>query len=132
MSKVPIGCSVIIYDSKSRILVQLRDREAKLNPLVHGLFGGGIKPSEAPYQAAERELAEELNLNEFNIAYFGLNEGGHYVYSQKVSSTELEKLAREKPKEGIEAVIITKETLDDFKYAPTHKTVIEAFWKQNL
>lgn len=43
--------------------VQRRSRDAKRNPDLFGLFGGGIETGETPEQGLHREIKEELNID---------------------------------------------------------------------
>lgn len=46
-----------------RVFVQRRSIDAKRNPDVFGLFGGGIEAGETPEQGLHREIIEELNID---------------------------------------------------------------------
>jgi len=45
------------------VFVQRRSTDAKRNPGVFGLFGGGIESGETPEQGLQREILEELNID---------------------------------------------------------------------
>ena len=52
---------VILEDEFGRILLQLRDNIPRIaNPNQWGLFGGRIETGEIPFEAALREIEEEL------------------------------------------------------------------------
>ena len=62
--KTPLsGCNVIVTDLKGDILM-LRH---SYGPPVWGLPGGGVKRGEDPRHAAQRELLEELGINDDNL-----------------------------------------------------------------
>lgn len=52
---------IILYDSKSRVLLQHRDNKTKVLPGYWAFFGGSIKKNETPLSAVRREALEELN-----------------------------------------------------------------------
>ena len=52
-----------LYDTDSRrVLLQLRDDKAPVNPNKWGLFGGGREENETPKECFIREMEEELAL----------------------------------------------------------------------
>ena len=51
---------LVLIDSTSRVLMQLRDARASYYPCRWGFFGGGIEPGETPELALKREAYEEL------------------------------------------------------------------------
>jgi 8-oxo-dGTP pyrophosphatase MutT (NUDIX family) len=54
---VRLGVNAVIVDGTGRVLLALRDR-----PPIWNLPGGGVEPGEAPWDAAVREVAEEVGL----------------------------------------------------------------------
>lgn len=54
--------AVLVVDAQGRILLQLRDANAPIEPNCWGLPGGSIEPGEDPKEAAHRELMEETGL----------------------------------------------------------------------
>lgn len=51
---------LILYDSKNRILLQHRTKDAPMYPDYWGFFGGRIEEGESAEQAVRREAIEEL------------------------------------------------------------------------
>ncbi|MBI5050399.1 MAG: NUDIX domain-containing protein [Nitrospirae bacterium] len=61
----------LIYESKEKILMQLRDFKVWIShPGVWALFGGNIKSGETPEAAVIRELREELDFSANPLIYF--------------------------------------------------------------
>ena len=54
---------ILIERNDGKLLFQLRDNHAILNPNRWGIFGGGIEKNESPIEAIKRELKEELSLD---------------------------------------------------------------------
>jgi len=70
-AKAPLtGCQVVIEDGSGAILL-LRH---SYGPKVWALPGGGVAKGEYPKAAAQREMAEELNLDLAEISYAGMLE----------------------------------------------------------
>lgn len=57
-----LGCSVIIRNLDGKYLLQFRDSDAPLYPLLWDFFGGGIEEGETAIECVIRELEEELEL----------------------------------------------------------------------
>jgi 8-oxo-dGTP diphosphatase len=53
---------VLLVDPQGRILMQHRDRNAKVSPTQWAFPGGRIEPGETPDAAARREVLEETGL----------------------------------------------------------------------
>ena len=53
---------VVLPYAGGRVLMHLRDRNAKYNPEMWGFFSGGVEPGETPMECALREIEEEINL----------------------------------------------------------------------
>ena len=75
--KITDGAKIFIKnDTLNKFLFVLRDDKPDIpNPNMWGLFGGGIEPNESPLETIKRELAEEINIDVFNIKE---------IYSKKV------------------------------------------------
>ena len=58
-------CSVaiIVTNTEGKLLLQKRDILARKNPGKVSFFGGAIEKNETPYEAAQRELREELGIS---------------------------------------------------------------------
>jgi len=57
------GAIVIVKDSKNRFYLHQRKHTKKIYPLKWGIgAGGGVKAGESSYEAAKRELNEELGI----------------------------------------------------------------------
>jgi 8-oxo-dGTP diphosphatase len=52
---VRLGVNAVIVDDSGRVLLALRDR-----PPIWNLPGGGVEPGESPWDAAVREVREEV------------------------------------------------------------------------
>jgi 8-oxo-dGTP pyrophosphatase MutT (NUDIX family) len=52
-----LGVNAVILDTGGRVLLALRYR-----PPIWNLPGGGVEPGEAPWEAAVREVAEEVGV----------------------------------------------------------------------
>ncbi len=76
---------IIVQNSLGKLFVHQRSAKKKIFPLLYGLGAGGcVNSGESPEQAAERELKEELNINNkvkslFNI-YFKSESLNHKVH----------------------------------------------------
>lgn len=63
--------AAILLTDDGRYVMQLRDDRPDIwYPGHWGCFGGGVERGEAPEQALERELAEEIELSPREVAYF--------------------------------------------------------------
>lgn len=54
---VTLGVNAVVTDEAGRVLLALRDR-----PPIWNLPGGSVEPGETPWDAAVREVAEEVGL----------------------------------------------------------------------
>lgn len=54
---------LILWHRRHGFLMQRRSADAPVMPSSVGFFGGGIRQGETPYQAALREMDEELGLH---------------------------------------------------------------------
>ena len=63
--------TVLCFDSRSRVLVHLRDFEAPVYPLHFAFISGQIRIGELPITAGCRELSEELR-KKTKITYLGV------------------------------------------------------------
>jgi 8-oxo-dGTP diphosphatase len=62
MTAVVDIASVVLLDRAGRVLMQLRDRHAPVDPGVWALPGGHVEPGEDVATGAHRELLEETGL----------------------------------------------------------------------
>ncbi|MEV6376849.1 NUDIX domain-containing protein [Micromonospora musae] len=71
---IAISC-VLLVDRDGRLLMQLRDGNARYHPNVWGLPGGHAEAGETPEETAERELWEETGLRaEQGLRHFAQQE----------------------------------------------------------
>lgn len=54
---------LILWHKKHGFLMQVRTSDAPIMPSCIGFFGGGIHEGETPYNAAIREMGEELGIS---------------------------------------------------------------------
>ena len=64
----PDFCQIILKDSYSRIMLQLRYRLGSKSYVID-LPGGAVDDGESPLQAAKRELKEEIGLQDIELRY---------------------------------------------------------------
>lgn len=68
--------------------LQRRSKDARKNPDMLGVFGGGLEENETPEQALVREIREELNYTPANPIYFSKYEHATniiYLFIEEVS-----------------------------------------------
>lgn len=86
-----IGCSVIIYDDKNRVLVSQRSSIKKKFPLQWETIGGALEGTETPDECIRREVKEEINCNIHDLKLFNvyvINDDNRYVlivYTGKIN-----------------------------------------------
>ncbi len=75
--KITDGAKIFIKNNTlNKFLFVLRDNKPDIpNPNMWSLFGGGIEPNEIPIESIKRELAEEINIEVFDIKE---------IYSKKI------------------------------------------------
>lgn len=62
--KIKETVAVILYNKERKILLHLRDNKKGIYmPGMWALFGGGVKSGESSYDAARREINEEIGYN---------------------------------------------------------------------
>jgi len=60
---IRLGACVLMVDNRERIALQLRDAKPNVNDAdCWGVFGGGMRPGEAPGETIVREVQEELGV----------------------------------------------------------------------
>ncbi|MBQ4569545.1 MAG: NUDIX hydrolase [Ruminococcus sp.] len=83
-----VGASVIVVDSKDRVLLQLRSDNH-----CWGYAGGSVEIDEVVEDAAKRELFEETGLTAEELELFGVFSGKdmHYIYpnEDEVSNVDI-------------------------------------------
>ena len=89
-----VGASVIVEDSKERILLQLRSDNN-----CWGYPGGSVELDEVVMEAAKRELFEETGLIAKKLELFGIYSGKetHYIYpnGDEVSNVDIVYLCKD-------------------------------------
>lgn len=71
------------------LYLQKRSNDAKVNPGLFGMFGGGIESGESPEQALAREIHEELSYRPQNPKYvsrFETEKAVFHVFVEEVGS----------------------------------------------
>lgn len=63
-----------IKDEEIFVYLQKRTQDAKQWPDCYGFFGGGIKNSESPEEALQREIMEEMNFMPRDFDLLGVYE----------------------------------------------------------
>jgi ADP-ribose pyrophosphatase YjhB (NUDIX family) len=73
--------AILISNENNELYLQKRDLRAPKNPGKVSLFGGAIEEGESPYEAAQRELQEELGLlSPLNyVDSFNLNQANYSI-----------------------------------------------------
>lgn len=57
-------CEILIINDKKRLLLQLRDKDSKINGSAKwGIIGGGKEANETSLECIKREVQEELGLD---------------------------------------------------------------------
>ena len=70
-STVAQGVSAILINGQGQVLLQHRDDNPRIRYPNHwSLFGGSIDPGETPYNAARREVREEIGYDVENLGLF--------------------------------------------------------------
>ena len=89
-----VGASVIVEDSKERILLQLRSDNN-----CWGYPGGSVELDEVVMEAAKRDLFEETGLIAKKLELFGIYSGKetHYIYpnGDEVSNVDIVYLCKD-------------------------------------
>lgn len=67
-----IGCSVIIYDDESRVLIAQRSKIKKQFPLKWETIGGALEPGETPEECIRRETKEEIGCQLYDLRLFNV------------------------------------------------------------
>jgi 8-oxo-dGTP pyrophosphatase MutT (NUDIX family) len=86
--------SIILYDTRKRVLIQQRDGNTDYYPYAWSLFGGGLEKKETGRAAMKRETYEELRyrLKKPELVWKGpykttnqgrLIQGIHYLYAER-------------------------------------------------
>jgi len=78
-----------IVENEYEFFLQKRDKNARINPGLFGLFGGGLENGEAPEEGLFREIAEELSYKPVHHEYFSrfeTNSSVLHVFVEEVSS----------------------------------------------
>ncbi|MFA5771003.1 MAG: NUDIX domain-containing protein [Patescibacteria group bacterium] len=81
-------CEVLIINSNQQVLLQLRDKDPKINGSAKwGMIGGGKEIKETPLECIKREVREELGLDITPIFISEIEDIGgdkiyhHFIYS---------------------------------------------------
>jgi len=82
---------ILLYDSKKKVLLQHKTKDAKALPDCWAFFGGGMEEGESPEEAVKREADEELEYDlidpklvltqEFDDPYYG--KGIKYIFIEE-------------------------------------------------
>ncbi|MBN1778606.1 MAG: NUDIX domain-containing protein [Candidatus Buchananbacteria bacterium] len=83
--KITDGSKIFIKnDALNKYLFVLRDNKPNIpNPNMWGLFGGGIEPGESPDETIRREIAEEVDIDVFDIKKIYCQKIVHNVQGQQ-------------------------------------------------
>ncbi len=136
--KITDGAKIFIKnDALNKYLFVLRDNKPNIpNPNMWGLLGGGIEPGENPVDTIKRELAEEINIDVFDIQKIHSQKLVHNVQGQKyeitghyfVGKTDVEDLSGVKLNEGQKVAYFSlKEIIQKDNVSPIIKDLIRIY-----
>lgn len=102
-ARVGDAAAAVIRVPGGRYLMQLRDRKPDIwYPGCWGCFGGATDPGEGPFEALQRELKEEIELEvrdarllsrlEFDFGPLGLGKGWRAYYLVDIGEAQLARL----------------------------------------
>ncbi len=126
------GSNVILEDRMGRLAVQLRDNMPGVAYGGYwGLFGGWLEPGEDPYQAAIREIKEELSIDidPARLVFIGVYlvdviRARAYVFRYPVDG----ELDNAQLNEGEAFRFASREELRAEKMVPYHLDLLEWYW----
>jgi len=121
-----VKASVIILDSRNRILLQLRDENPEKGTWV--LFGGSVEEGETEEAAARREIFEELHYKIKNLKFFKRYKYGStsqpiYIIKEPVALKDLEL------HEGSDLKFFSKNEISSLSIGFNYKKIILDFFK---
>ena len=121
--------------NNGKVLLQKRDKDAKINPGGWGSFGGHIESGETPEQAVLREILEDLQIvikpNYYRRYVYTLKEGQFerfvFIVESSYSEEELRNLQKEGDDLGYFSADGAKKLLQ-----PHNQNIIDDMVKSNL
>lgn len=126
-----IGCSVIIYDDKGKVLIAKRSKIKKSFPLLWETIGGALENNETPEECIQREAEEEIGckLHELKLfkVYVIRTESEQFVnivYTGKINNSikincEIEEIRW-----------VNKHDLDELEFLPNCKEKILDYYRE--
>ena len=126
----------VLHDSKGRVLLQHRDKDAPKDAGLWSFFGGSIDEGESPTQAVRREAKEELGL-QTRFRFFGRYEvkeedGFHekFLFVAPLRQ-ELDKL-KERQKEGDDLGLFTYEEIQGISVPEGAMAILRDFFHKTV
>lgn len=122
----------VVNDSGGRYLLQMRDGNAKQDPLTWEFFGGGLDGEESLLSAASREMLEELEvsaterdfeeLGDLKIDVYGGVQASVLKFKKQLAWGDF------KVNEGAGAAFFTKEEALKLNLSTEARLIVEKYW----